>query len=62
MLQETDMKRIQKIIDGSSSLGEKLSRLVIQTLKWTYSKTLFVILGILLSVGFFTLGAIGRRK
>ena len=62
MIHKNDIKRLQTIVDTSSSLGEKLSRLVSETLKFLTSKIGLIIGSIILSVVFFTLGAIGRRN
>lgn len=62
MIHENDTKRLQTIVNTSSSLGEKLSRFVGKTLKFTISKIGLIIGSIILSGVFFTLGAIGRRK
>jgi len=62
MIHKNDIERLQTIVNTSSSLGEKLSRFVGKTLKFIISKIGLIIGSIILSVVFFTLGAIGRRK
>lgn len=62
MLHENDIKRLQTIVNTSSSLGEKLSRLVGKTLKFITSKIGLIIGSIILSGVFFTLGLIGKRR
>jgi uncharacterized membrane-anchored protein len=62
MIHKNDIKRLQTIVDTSSSLGEKLSRFAGKTFKFIISKIGLIIGSIILSVVFFTLGAIGRRK
>jgi len=62
MIHKNDIKRLQTIVNTSSSLGEKLSCFVGKTLKFITSKIGLIIGSIILSVVFFTLGAIGRRK
>ena len=62
MIQENDIKRLQTIANTSSSMGEKLSRLVSETLKFLTSKIGLIIGSIILSGVFFTLGLIGKRS
>lgn len=62
MIHENDIKRLQTIVNTSSLLGEKLSRLVSETLKFLTSKIGLIIGSIILSGIFFLLGAIGRKK
>ena len=62
MLHENDIKRLQTIANTSSSMGEKLSRLVSETLKFLTSKIGLIIGSIILSGVFFTLGLIGKRS
>lgn len=62
MIYENDIKRLQTIANTSSSLGEKLSRLVSETLKFLTSKIGLIIGSIILSGVFFTLGLIGKRS
>ena len=62
MIHENDIKRLQIIANTSSSLGEKLSRLVGKTFKLLTSKIGLIIGSIILSGIFFLLGAIGGRK
>lgn len=62
MIHENDIKRLQTIVNISSSLGEKLSRFVGKTLKFIISKIGLIIGSIILSGVFFTLGLIGKRR
>jgi hypothetical protein len=62
MIHKNDIKRLQIIANNSSSLGEKLSRLVSETLKFLTSKIGLIIGSIILSGVFFTLGLIGKKK
>ena len=62
MIHENDIKRLQAIANNSSSMGEKLSRLVSETLKFLTSKIGLIVGSIILSGVFFTLGLIGKRS
>lgn len=62
MIHENDIKRLQTIANTSSFLGEKLSHLLVQTVKLLTSKVGLIIGSVVLSGVFFTLGLIGKRS
>jgi hypothetical protein len=62
MITTSDITRIKSITETSSSIGEKTNVVISKVVRFVSSKVFLLIAGVLLSICFFVLGLLGRKK